>query len=137
MSKGMICDRRGFISAASLTIAASGLTLTGFSQSESENLKRAQTKWNEPDVKTSGANQSFGPLKQIAAGVLNVGYADEGPANGPVVVLLHGWPYDIYSFVDVSRLLTAKGYGSSFRIYADMAAQDFFQLTRCGMGSNL
>jgi pimeloyl-ACP methyl ester carboxylesterase len=110
MSKGMIYDRRGFISTASLTIAASGFTLTGFSQSESENIKRAQTKWNEPDVRTSGANHSFGPLKQINAGVLNVGYADEGPANGPVVILLHGWPYDIYSFVDVSPMLTAKGY---------------------------
>ncbi|HET7003651.1 MAG TPA: alpha/beta hydrolase [Puia sp.] len=110
MSKGMIYDRRGFISAASLTIAASGFTLTGFSQSESENIKRAQTKRNEPDIKTSGANPFFGPLKQINAGVLNVGYADEGPANGPVVILLHGWPYDIYSFVDVSPLLTAKGY---------------------------
>ena len=110
MSKGTIYDRRGFISAASLTIAASGLTLTGFSQSESENIKRAQTKCTEHDAKTSGANRSFGPLKQINAGVLNVGYADEGPANGPVVILLHGWPYGIYSFVDVSPMLTAKGY---------------------------
>ncbi|MBT2225436.1 alpha/beta fold hydrolase [Nonomuraea sp. NEAU-A123] len=55
-------------------------------------------------------NASFGPLKQINAGVLNVGYAEAGPADGPAVVLLHGWPYDIHSYVDVAPLLAAKGY---------------------------
>jgi pimeloyl-ACP methyl ester carboxylesterase len=110
MSKGTIYDRRGFISAASLTIAASGLTLTGFSQSGSDNINRAQANWHGRDEKAPGANRSLGPLKQIKAGVLNVAYADEGPVNGPAVILLHGWPYDIYSFVDVAPLLTAKGY---------------------------
>jgi pimeloyl-ACP methyl ester carboxylesterase len=57
-----------------------------------------------------GTHTSFGPLKQINAGTLNVGYAEAGPAGGPVVVLLHGWPYDIYSFVDVAPLLASKGY---------------------------
>jgi pimeloyl-ACP methyl ester carboxylesterase len=57
-----------------------------------------------------GTNTSFGPLKQINAGLLNVGYAEAGPANGPVVVLLHGWPYDIYSFVDVTPMLAEAGY---------------------------
>jgi pimeloyl-ACP methyl ester carboxylesterase len=57
-----------------------------------------------------GTNTSFGPLKQIDAGVLNIGYAEAGPANGPVVILLHGWPYDIHSFVDVSPLLASAGY---------------------------
>ena len=56
----------------------------------------------------SGAN--FGPLKQIDAGDLNIGYAEAGPADGPVVLLLHGWPYDIYAFVDVAPLLAAAGY---------------------------
>ncbi|MDT7664070.1 MAG: hypothetical protein QOD04_3626, partial [Pseudonocardiales bacterium] len=46
-------------------------------------------------------NTSFGPLKQINAGVLNIGYAEAGPANGAPVILLHGWPYDIHSYVDV------------------------------------
>ncbi|AEU34955.1 alpha/beta fold hydrolase [Granulicella mallensis] len=57
-----------------------------------------------------GANTSFASLKQIDAGLLNVGYAEAGPANGPVVVLLHGWPYDIYSFIDVTPLLAVAGY---------------------------
>jgi len=55
-------------------------------------------------------NTSFGALKQINAGALNVGYAEAGPANGTAVVLLHGWPYDIYSYVDVTPLLAAAGY---------------------------
>jgi alpha/beta hydrolase fold len=56
------------------------------------------------------ANTTFAPLKQIDAGLLNVGYAEAGLADGPVVLLLHGWPYDIYSFVDVAPLLASAGY---------------------------
>ena len=55
-------------------------------------------------------NSSFGPLRQIDAGLLNVGYVDIGPADGPVVVLLHGWPYDIHSYVDVCPALAEAGY---------------------------
>ncbi|MET7491241.1 alpha/beta hydrolase [Streptomyces sp900116325] len=55
-------------------------------------------------------NTSLGRLRQVDAGVLNIGYAEAGPADGPVVVLLHGWPYDIHSYVDVTPLLAAKGY---------------------------
>lgn len=57
-----------------------------------------------------GAQAAFGPIRQIDAGVLNVGYAEAGPANGPVVILLHGWPYDIHSFVDVAPILAASGF---------------------------
>jgi len=53
---------------------------------------------------------SFASLRQINAGVLNVGYVDAGPAEGPVVVLLHGWPYDIHSFVEVTPILSSAGY---------------------------
>ena len=56
------------------------------------------------------ASPSFDQLKQIDAGVLNVGYADAGPINGRAVILLHGWPYDIHSFVEVVPRLTAKGF---------------------------
>jgi pimeloyl-ACP methyl ester carboxylesterase len=54
--------------------------------------------------------RAFGPLKQIDAGVLNVGYAEAAPASGRPVILLHGWPYDIHTYVDVAPLLAAKGY---------------------------
>jgi pimeloyl-ACP methyl ester carboxylesterase len=57
-----------------------------------------------------GTNTSFSSLRHINAGVLNVGYADVGPSDGPVAILLHGWPYDIYSFVDVAPALAAAGY---------------------------
>jgi pimeloyl-ACP methyl ester carboxylesterase len=56
------------------------------------------------------ANTSFSSLKQIDAGVLNVGYAEDGPTDGPAVILLHGWPYDILSYVDVAPLLASAGY---------------------------
>jgi len=54
--------------------------------------------------------RAFGPLKQIDAGVLNVGYVEAGPPGGRPVILLHGWPYDIHTYVDVAPLLAAKGY---------------------------
>ena len=54
--------------------------------------------------------QPLATIKQVDAGVLNVGYVDAGPADGPVVILLHGWPYDIHSYVDVVPLLTKAGY---------------------------
>ncbi|MFF3951455.1 alpha/beta fold hydrolase [Streptomyces sp. NPDC001902] len=57
-----------------------------------------------------GTYTSLGALKQVDAGVLNIGYAESGPAEGPVVILLHGWPYDIHSYVDVAPLLAAEGY---------------------------
>lgn len=55
-------------------------------------------------------NTSFGSLKQINAGLPNVGYAEAGPATGLAVILLHGWPYDIHSYVDVAALLASAGY---------------------------
>ena len=58
----------------------------------------------------AGTHTSFAPLRQIDAGLLSVGYAEAGPADGPPVILLHGWPYDIYSFVDVTPLLASAGY---------------------------
>jgi pimeloyl-ACP methyl ester carboxylesterase len=93
--------RRLFGAAAvSAAVAQLGLTRSAPAQTKSSNL---------PAIKP-GANTSFGPLKQIDAGDLNVGYAEAGPANGSPVILLHGWPYDIYSFVDVAPLLAQAGY---------------------------
>ena len=57
-----------------------------------------------------GTNTPFGALKQVEAGLLSVGYAEAGPPDGPAVLLLHGWPYDIHSYADVTRLLASAGY---------------------------
>jgi pimeloyl-ACP methyl ester carboxylesterase len=64
----------------------------------------------ETGVTRTEPNTSFGALKQIEAGVLNVGYAEAGPSDGPAAILLHGWPYDIHSYVEVAPLLAARGY---------------------------
>ncbi|MFF2327472.1 MULTISPECIES: alpha/beta fold hydrolase [unclassified Streptomyces] len=66
----------------------------------------------EPTLRTAGAGtpRTFASLKQVRAGLLNVGYAEAGPAHGPVVICLHGWPYDIHSFVDVAPRLAKEGY---------------------------
>ena len=98
-------SRRHFISSAAMTLAAVPL---GVLPSAAAQPKRETSTGDSPIPST--ARTSFGPLKQIDAGVLNVGYAEEGPANGPVVILLHGWPYDIHSFVGVTPLLVSKGY---------------------------
>jgi pimeloyl-ACP methyl ester carboxylesterase len=62
------------------------------------------------DAAANTRNTSFGSLKQIDAGVLSISYAEAGPANGPPVILLHGWPHDIHSYVDVAPLLASSGY---------------------------
>jgi pimeloyl-ACP methyl ester carboxylesterase len=64
----------------------------------------------ETSPQAPAAATSFGPVRQIDAGLLNVGYVDLGPADGPAVLLLHGWPYDIHSYVDVATALAAAGY---------------------------
>jgi pimeloyl-ACP methyl ester carboxylesterase len=96
--------RRRFFGAAATAFAAARLGMVGPAngQSAKQTPNRSPTR--------PGAKASFAELKQIDAGVLNVGYAEAGPAGGPVVILLHGWPYDIHSYVDVAPLLAAKGY---------------------------
>jgi len=98
-------NRRRFFGTAAMTIAAAQLGMIGSAAAQSGKTKSAGL----PAVKP-GAHTSFASLKQIDAGTLNVGYAEAGPANGPVVILLHGWPYDIHSFVDVAPLLASAGY---------------------------
>jgi pimeloyl-ACP methyl ester carboxylesterase len=97
-------DRRRFLGTAATTLAAAQLILSGAADAQSSEAKPA-----DPAKVKPGTNTSFGTLKQIDAGVLNIGYAEAGPADGPAV-LLHGWPYDIYSFVDVAPLLASAGY---------------------------
>ena len=96
-------DRRRFLGAAAMTIGAAQFGAIGVGTAQS-----SQTRTSAP---TPGAQaSSFGVLKQIDAGVLNIGYAEAGPAGGPPVVLLHGWPYDIHSYVDVAPVLASAGY---------------------------
>ncbi|MEH2494571.1 pimeloyl-ACP methyl ester carboxylesterase [Bradyrhizobium sp. AZCC 1678] len=89
--------RRRFFGVAAGTVAV-GLGVIELARAESESPQPSVT------------NASFGALNQIDAGVLNVGYAEMGPAGGPVAILLHGWPYDIYAFVDVAPILAQAGY---------------------------
>ena len=86
-------NRRRMLAATVVTIAAAQFT-----------------KAVAADAPSGGAKSSFAPLKQVNAGLLNVGYAEAGSVGGPPVILLHGWPYDIYSFVDVAPLLASAGY---------------------------
>jgi pimeloyl-ACP methyl ester carboxylesterase len=105
MSEDIDYRRRRFFGTAAMGIAAAQLGMTGSADAQSRTAKPTEV----PAIKP-GTNTSFPPLKQLEAGLLNVGYAEAGPANGPVVILLHGWPYDIYSFVDVTPLLASAGY---------------------------
>jgi pimeloyl-ACP methyl ester carboxylesterase len=102
-------QRRLFFSQAALTIAATQLGMLGSASALSSKESGAKASAVETAMK-AGTHTSFDSLKQIDAGLLNVGYAEAGPANGTAVVLLHGWPYDIYSYVDVAPLLSAAGY---------------------------
>jgi pimeloyl-ACP methyl ester carboxylesterase len=104
MSEPINRDRRRFFGTAAMTLAAAQLVLNSSAEAQPEKPKA-----DLPKIKP-GTHTSFAPLKQIDAGVLNVGYAEAGPANGPAVILLHGWPYDIHSFVDVTPLLAQAGY---------------------------
>jgi pimeloyl-ACP methyl ester carboxylesterase len=91
MNKHIDTKRRHILGAAALAFAGAQFLLS----------VSAQAQTAAPEFKT---------IKQIDAGVLNVGYVDEGPANGPVVILLHGWPYDIHSYSEVVPRLTQAGY---------------------------
>jgi pimeloyl-ACP methyl ester carboxylesterase len=97
--------RRGFVGKTALTLAAAQFGILGAANAQTNPTKRSDL----PAVKR-GSHTSFASLKQIDAGLLNVGYAEAGPADGPAVILLHGWPYDIHSFVDVAPLLASRGY---------------------------
>ena len=90
-------DRRRLVGAAAIGLAAAQLGLAGPVQAQ-------------PRPAAAATKTGFAPLKQIDAGLLNIGYAEAGPGEGPAVILLHGWPYDIYSYVDVAPLLAAAGY---------------------------
>jgi pimeloyl-ACP methyl ester carboxylesterase len=91
------------------TVAGIGLLelgLSGLAKAQSNSTTAGAT----AGTSGSGRVATFDNIRQINAGTLNIGYVDEGPQNGPVVILMHGWPYDIYSFAEVTPMLTAAGY---------------------------
>ncbi len=101
--KNKYCRRR-FLGTAAIGAAAAQLGMFRRANAQTSETSQGGISESKP------GNTSFASLKQINAGVLNVGYAEAGPADGSPVILLHGWPYDIYSYVDVAPLLAAKGY---------------------------
>jgi pimeloyl-ACP methyl ester carboxylesterase len=104
MSNEIDLDRRNFIGSAAMTVASTSFVALSLTHGRSVEATSAST----PGKSAAGA--AFGSLKQINAGVLNVGYIELGPSDGPAVLLLHGWPYDIHSFVDVAPRLASAGH---------------------------
>jgi pimeloyl-ACP methyl ester carboxylesterase len=104
MSQGVNHHRRAFLGTAAMSFAAAQL---GVSVAANAQVDGAPPRRSAPGM---GASASFRSLKEIDAGVLRVGYAEAGPADGPAVILLHGWPYDIYSYIEVAPLLASAGY---------------------------
>ena len=104
MSQHTTPDRRRFLGTAAVALAAAPFAMSGALFAQSGDAKPGA------GAVRPGAHTSFAALKQIEAGVLDVGYAEAGPADGPVVILLHGWPYDIYAFVDVVPVLASAGF---------------------------
>jgi pimeloyl-ACP methyl ester carboxylesterase len=100
-ARNLKLHRRELFGAAAAMIAAARFDMIGRARAQASGAK-------QPDA--PGPNASFGALKQIEAGALNVGYAESGPASGPPVLLLHGWPYDIHAFAEVAPILAAAGY---------------------------
>ena len=105
MAEDLSWDRRRFLGTAAMTMAAAQFGIIGTATAQSRTTTPAELPTLKPGTPTS-----FGALKQVEAGVLQVGYAEAGPSGGPAVILLHGWPYDIHTYVDVAPLLAAAGY---------------------------
>jgi pimeloyl-ACP methyl ester carboxylesterase len=107
MSDKIHHERRRLLGTAAGALAAASLGIIPFAGTQSS------TPHGAPEVPPTTPrlnNTSLGTVKQIDAGLLNVGYAEAGPADGPVVLLLHGWPYDIHSYADVVPRLASAGY---------------------------
>jgi pimeloyl-ACP methyl ester carboxylesterase len=99
-------DRRRFLGIATGAVATAAVGLQSAHAAEGSSGPAA----GGARTGTTAPGSSFGPVRQINAGVLNVGYVEQGPADGRPVVLMHGFPYDIHSYVEVAPLLAAKGY---------------------------
>lgn len=102
MSNAVNLRRRRLLGTTIASIGVLDLGLAG--------LVHAQPAPSNATAMPGGQADPFGTLHQIDAGVVNIGYADLGPKDGPVMILLHGWPYDIYSYAEVAPVLAAAGY---------------------------
>ncbi len=114
MSEKLKFDRRRFLGSAAVTLAAGPLVMLGSGNATSGKMTATGAD-SMPSASPmtgprNGIHNSFGPLKHVNAGVLSIAYAEAGPAYGPPVLLFHGWPYDIHSFVDAAPILAAAGY---------------------------
>lgn len=103
-------NRRTFNKAVGLGTGAAAVSLSGLQNNAFAAQDTGGTRVSTVPTVTPGTHTEFATLKQVKAGVLDIGYAEAGPAHGPVVICLHGWPYDIHSFVDVAPLLADLGY---------------------------
>lgn len=103
MSEAIDHHRRHLLGTAAMVIAAAEISVISPAHARFRETKSAL-------MPKAGTHTSFAALKQIEAGVLNIGYAADGPDDGPAVILLHGWPYDIHSYVDVAPMLASAGY---------------------------
>src|SRR3984957_17561489 len=108
MSQKFNLDRRRFLGTGAMAPAAPQLRPAGSADAQSGTGEPADT--SATLTPQPGTHTSFASLKQLDAGLLNVGYAEAGPSDGRVVILLHGWPYDIHSYVDVAPILASSGY---------------------------
>jgi pimeloyl-ACP methyl ester carboxylesterase len=111
--KDINSDRRRLLGAGALAVGAAGLGPLALIAPAQAQAAQAQGQARGAAGAAATASQtaaSFGPVRQIKAGVLDVGYVEAGPADGPPVILMHGFPYDIHSYVEVTPLLAAKGY---------------------------
>jgi pimeloyl-ACP methyl ester carboxylesterase len=105
MSYEIDADRRRFFGAAAMTLAAAQLEMSAVARAQT-----GSTKATQPSAAKDSVSSAFAALKQVDAGLLSVGYAEAGRPDGPPVLLLHGWPYDIHSFIEVAPPLAAAGY---------------------------
>lgn len=101
MSEQIDQSRRGLLGTLAFGAVLAQLGAIGAASAQANSTSAASGR---------GAHTSFAALKQVKAGVLDVGYAEAGPADGAPMLLLHGWPYDIHSYVDVAPILAAAGY---------------------------
>jgi pimeloyl-ACP methyl ester carboxylesterase len=116
MSQAINLTRRRFVGSAASAVTAAQFGIAGLARAQSVEPAQSGTAAaaavpsSHAGTALAGGHTSLGPLKFVDAGVLRVAYAEVGPADGPPVLLLHGWPYDIHSFVDVAPILAAAGY---------------------------